>query len=193
MYRINALKHLGLPPQIHSLPLTGRTHRRGGSDEVTQIRLGMSSSPVFVNVNPSHQPFVGSPSNNIPHVNTFPGSLHSPNHENTVPQRSFSHTPPESERITNVGPRHQSWTPEMGILPLLPSNDRQPSNATANDLQQTTGLFCVKFLFVFFFYLPIPVCTVCGNHRYQSTENGTVPSWGHLTVDDFQNPFHIYL
>ncbi|XP_048767428.2 mitogen-activated protein kinase kinase kinase 7-like isoform X2 [Ostrea edulis] len=117
----------------------GRTHRRGGSDEVTQIRLGMSSSPVFVNVNPSHQPFVGSPSNNIPHVNTYPGSLHSPNHENTVPQRSFSHTPPESERITNVGPRHQSWTPEMGILPLLPSNDRQPSNATANDLQQTTG------------------------------------------------------
>ncbi|XP_061176805.1 mitogen-activated protein kinase kinase kinase 7-like isoform X2 [Saccostrea echinata] len=116
----------------------GRSHRRGGSDEVTQIRLGMSSSPVFVNVNPSHQPFV-SPPNNIPHVNTFPGTLHSPNHENTIPQRSISHTPPESERITNVGPRHQSWTPEMGIHPVLPSNGQQPVNSTASDPQQTTG------------------------------------------------------
>lgn len=117
----------------------GRSHRRGGSDEVTQIRLGLSSSPVFVNVNPSHQPFVTSPSNNMPHVNTFPGTLHSPSHENTIPQRSISHTPPEAERITNIGPRHQSWTAEMGILPMLPSNGQQPSNSTANDLQQSTG------------------------------------------------------
>nr|XP_034333636.1 mitogen-activated protein kinase kinase kinase 7 isoform X2 [Crassostrea gigas] len=116
----------------------GRSHRRGGSDEVTQIRLGLSSSPVFVNVNPSHQPFVTSPSN-IPHVNTFPGSLHSPSHENTIPQRSISHTPPEAERVTNIGPRHQSWTAEMGILPLLPTNGQQPSNSTANDFQHSTG------------------------------------------------------
>lgn len=116
----------------------GRSHRRGGSDEVTQIRLGLSSSPVFVNVNPSHQPFVTSPSN-IPHVNTFPGTLHSPSHENTIPQRSFSHTPPEAERVTNIGPRHQSWTAEMGILPLLPTNGQQPSNSTANDFQHSTG------------------------------------------------------
>lgn len=116
----------------------GRSHRRGGSDEVTQIRLGLSSSPVFVNVNPSHQPFVTSPSN-IPHVNTFPGTLHSPSHENTIPQRSISHTPPEAERVTNIGPRHQSWTAEMGILPLLPTNGQQPSNSTANDFQHSTG------------------------------------------------------
>lgn len=116
----------------------GRSHRRGGSDEVTQIRLGLSSSPVFVNVNPSHQPFVTSPSN-IPHVNTFPGTLHSPSHENTIPQRSISHTPPEAERVTNIGPRHQSWTAEMGILPLLPANGQQPSNSTANDFQHSTG------------------------------------------------------
>lgn len=116
----------------------GRSHRRGGSDEVTQIRLGLSSSPVFVNVNPSHQPYVTSPSN-IPHVNTFPGTLHSPSHENTIPQRSISHTPPEAERVTNIGPRHQSWTAEMGILPLLPANGQQPSNSTANDFQHSTG------------------------------------------------------
>lgn len=116
----------------------GRSHRRGGSDEVTQIRLGLSSSPVFVNVNPSHQPYVTSPSN-IPHVNTFPGTLHSPSHENTIPQRSISHTPPEAERVTNIGPRHQSWTAEMGIIPLLPANGQQPSNSTANDFQHSTG------------------------------------------------------
>ena len=129
----------------HCLPLTGRTHRRGGSDEVTQIRLGLSSSPVFVNVNPSHQPFVTSPSSNnsnMPHVNTFPGTLHSPSHENTLPQRSISHTPSEAERISNIGPRHQSWTAEMGILPLLPSDGQQPSNSTSGDPQQSTGLLC---------------------------------------------------
>lgn len=123
---------------LHNATITGRSHRRGGSDEVTQIRLGLSSSPVFVNVNPSHQPYVTSPSN-IPHVNTFPGTLHSPSHENTIPQRSISHTPPEAERVTNIGPRHQSWTAEMGILPLLPANGQQPSNSTANDFQHSTG------------------------------------------------------
>lgn len=139
---VKYLKHLiKFPPPNDSLPFTGRSHRRGGSDEVTQIRLGLSSSPVFVNVNPSHQPYVTSPSN-IPHVNTFPGTLHSPSHENTIPQRSISHTPPEAERVTNIGPRHQSWTAEMGILPLLPANGQQPSNSTANDFQHSTGL-CV--------------------------------------------------
>ena len=118
---------------------TGHGHRRGGSDEVSLIRLGLSSSPVFVNVNPNmnFNP-LQSPTDNLRHVSTFPGNMLSPTHENSPPQRSISHQPPSSERVQPPVPRHQSWTQDVTILPQMAGSAPQP--ATIPEPSNATGL-----------------------------------------------------
>ncbi|KAK3096578.1 hypothetical protein FSP39_001440 [Pinctada imbricata] len=119
----------------------GHGHRRGGSDEVSLIRLGLSSSPVFVNVNPSmNLNQLHSPSENLRHVSTFPGSMLSPTHENSPPQRSISHQPPSSERVQPPVPRHQSWTQDVAIIPPMPANNQASTIPEASNVPAGTGM-----------------------------------------------------
>lgn len=107
----------------------GRGHRRGGSDEVYQIK---SSSPVFVNT--AHIPInTGKP---FHQVSTYPGSIQGSGRASNLPQRSVSHQPPTAERVQP--PRHASWTSDNGggiQIELIP-----PRTIPTPDLQQGTGL-----------------------------------------------------
>lgn len=105
----------------------GRGHRRGGSDEVYQIK---STSPVFVNT--THIPI--NTSKSYHHVVSYPELITSSTRANPLPQRSVSHQPQPSERVQ--GPRHASWTSDSGIqIELIP-----PRSTQSTDLSSGTGL-----------------------------------------------------
>ena len=104
---------------------SGCGHRRGGSDEVYQIK---SSSPVFVNT--AHIPV--NPGTPFHQVSTFPGSIQTASRANNLPQRSVSHQPPAAERVQ--APRHASWTSDSGggiQIELIP-----PRSIPTPDIQQ---------------------------------------------------------
>ncbi|XP_069103480.1 LOW QUALITY PROTEIN: mitogen-activated protein kinase kinase kinase 7-like [Argopecten irradians] len=113
----------GTPSMFSSAGLIasqGRGHRRGGSDEVSQIRFEHRSSPVFVNTtsNLSHTgPLSVSP---VHHVSTYPGTLNQASQDTTPPPiRSFSYQPPQTtERVQPHNSRAASWTSEMSVGPV---------------------------------------------------------------------------
>ena len=102
----------------------GRGHRRGGSDEVYQIK---STSPVFVNT--AHIPV--NPGKQFHQVSSFPGTVPSGTRANALPQRSVSHQPQTSERVPTSGSRHASWTADTvgGVqIELIPPRSTQSSD-----------------------------------------------------------------
>ncbi|KAJ8315147.1 hypothetical protein KUTeg_007297 [Tegillarca granosa] len=122
---------------IQSSISAGRGHRRGGSDEVGQIRYQLSSSPVFVNA-PAITINTTSPP--VHHVSTFPGSLTSRDNM-PHPIRSISYQPPPTERVHPHGARAASWTSDIaGIpdttqnqpIPLVPPSSHIPGTGLSN-------------------------------------------------------------
>lgn len=109
--------------------LSGRGHRRGGSDEVGQIRYQLSSSPVFVNAPAININTTTPPS--MHHVSTFPGSLTT--RDNLPhPIRSISYQPPPTERVHPHGARAASWTSDIAVLPDTTQNQPIPPVPSTN-------------------------------------------------------------
>lgn len=135
--------------------ISGRGHRRGGSDEVAQIRFDHRSSPVFVNTtsNISHPgPLSASP---VPvhHVSTYPGSISQSAQETTPPPiRSFSYQPPQTtERVQPHSVRASSWTSDMsvGTVTMVPGGN-QTSDSQPRPINQIVGVYSDTYYMVYF-------------------------------------------